>query len=347
MSRRRCLGMMIDIRLGICVQTHKHTAGPPVDAVMLQIGSIRIGSLSPRMCISVRLYSSGSKSPRSTRKKGKGPTNNQEFNKMKPKIAPSTNELLQDFLQAIATNQRASDKCNSVDVGAIAKKNPQEKSKMSHQDASQDKIVIKSMDLLRDFVNMKGQPSQKFAKSITQTNRRSARIRHTESLPQPANLNLFDEKSFQDYAIDESAYKNDVFNEINALEASAYRAKSTYNHFEELIQWTLEGKLWKFPINNEQEWVEELNTPFHEHVFLNRYLRTKKSAAKHPAPLKAFMDLVCAGLGQNPYITAQQKREHLEWFEGYFANKIKDIQAALDEERRIAEAEAKVRSTKS
>lgn len=71
-------------------------------------------------------------------------------------------------------------------------------------------------------------------------------------LPQPAKLNLFDEKSFQDYAVDESAYKNDVFNEINALEASAYRAKSTYNHFEELIQWTLEGKLWKFPINNEQ-----------------------------------------------------------------------------------------------
>lgn len=59
------------------------------------------------------------------------------------------------------------------------------------------------------------------------------------------------------------------------------------------------------------------------------------------------MDLVCAGLGQNPYITTQQKREHLEWFEGYFANKVKDIQAAVDEERRIAEAEVKVRSTKS
>ncbi|VUZ49219.1 unnamed protein product [Hymenolepis diminuta] len=33
MSRRRCLGMMIDICLDIYVQTHKHTAGPPVDTV--------------------------------------------------------------------------------------------------------------------------------------------------------------------------------------------------------------------------------------------------------------------------------------------------------------------------
>lgn len=120
--------------------------------------------------------------------------------------------------------------------------------------------------------------------------------------------------------------------------------------------------MWKFPINNEQgkfhrsthfifvlnlDWYEELNTPFHEHVFINRYLKNKKAGVKNPAPLKAFMDLVCAGLGQNPYITAEQKREHLQWFEGYFATKVKDIQAAVDEEKRIAEAEAKARSAKS
>lgn len=94
------------------------------------------------------------------------------------------------------------------------------------------------------------------------------------------------------------------------------------------------------------DWTEELNTPFHEHVFLSRLLKNKSAGTKNPAPLKAFMDLVCAGLGQNPYISAQQKREHLAWFEGYFASKIKDIEAAVEEEKRIAEAEAKAREIK-
>ncbi|KAM3185982.1 hypothetical protein ACTXT7_005282 [Hymenolepis weldensis] len=34
MSRCRSLGVMIDTRLGIYVQTHRHTAGPPVDTLM-------------------------------------------------------------------------------------------------------------------------------------------------------------------------------------------------------------------------------------------------------------------------------------------------------------------------
>ncbi|KAM3178216.1 hypothetical protein ACTXT7_003022 [Hymenolepis weldensis] len=33
MSRCRILGVMVDIRLGIYVQTRKHTAGPPVDTI--------------------------------------------------------------------------------------------------------------------------------------------------------------------------------------------------------------------------------------------------------------------------------------------------------------------------
>ena len=55
----------------------------------------------------------------------------------------------------------------------------------------------------------------------------------------------------------------------------------------------------------------------------------KKTAGKNPAFLKSFMELVCAGLGQNPYLSAKQKREHLQWFEGYFADKMKDIRATV------------------
>ncbi|KAM3175207.1 hypothetical protein ACTXT7_008982 [Hymenolepis weldensis] len=34
MFRRRCLGVMIDICLGIYVQTRKHAEGPPVDTIV-------------------------------------------------------------------------------------------------------------------------------------------------------------------------------------------------------------------------------------------------------------------------------------------------------------------------
>lgn len=51
------------------------------------------------------------------------------------------------------------------------------------------------------------------------------------------------------------------------------------------------------------------------------------------------MELVCAGLGQNPYISAQEKLDHVAWFDGYFASKVEHIQAAVEEEKRLANAE--------
>ncbi|KAM3176237.1 hypothetical protein ACTXT7_006935 [Hymenolepis weldensis] len=41
MSHLRCLGVMINICLGIYVQTRKHTAGPPVDTIILSISEIK------------------------------------------------------------------------------------------------------------------------------------------------------------------------------------------------------------------------------------------------------------------------------------------------------------------
>lgn len=52
------------------------------------------------------------------------------------------------------------------------------------------------------------------------------------------------------------------------------------------------------------------------------------------------MELVCVGLAQNPYITTNQKNEHLTWFEGYFADKVKQIELAVQEEQLLAKDEA-------
>jgi hypothetical protein len=38
--------------------------------------------------------------------------------------------------------------------------------------------------------------------------------------------------------------------------------------------------------------------------------------------IRQFMELVCVGLGRNPYWTAQQKLEHIEWFRTFFHEKM-------------------------
>lgn len=57
--------------------------------------------------------------------------------------------------------------------------------------------------------------------------------------------------------------------------------------------------------------------PFHEHVFLERHL---EPWCPPRGPVRHFMELVCAGLQGNPYITVEKKREHIRWFRDYFLN---------------------------
>ncbi|XP_077977292.1 uncharacterized protein LOC144432869 [Glandiceps talaboti] len=89
------------------------------------------------------------------------------------------------------------------------------------------------------------------------------------------------------------------------------------NGFEEMIQWTKEGKLWIYPIDNEQGLDEEKSVGFHEHVFLEHLLK----GFPKKGPLRHFMELVVTGLSKNAYITVQQKKDHVEWFRQYFKEK--------------------------
>ncbi|XP_070812119.1 small ribosomal subunit protein mS31 isoform X1 [Pituophis catenifer annectens] len=96
------------------------------------------------------------------------------------------------------------------------------------------------------------------------------------------------------------------------------------NGFEEMIQWTNEGKLWEFPINNEVGL--EIDGEFYEHIFLDKHL------ADFPkeGPIRHFMELVTCGLSKNPYLSVKQKVEHIQWFRDYFKEKeqlLKEIEA--------------------
>nr|XP_031833353.1 28S ribosomal protein S31, mitochondrial [Nomia melanderi] len=90
------------------------------------------------------------------------------------------------------------------------------------------------------------------------------------------------------------------------------------NGFQEMIQWTEEKKLWRFPIDNEQGMEEEHKIHFSEHVFLERHL-TGWCPSK--GPIRHFMELVCVGLSQNPYLTVKEKYDHIMWYKEYFENK--------------------------
>ncbi|XP_014473064.1 PREDICTED: 28S ribosomal protein S31, mitochondrial [Dinoponera quadriceps] len=106
-----------------------------------------------------------------------------------------------------------------------------------------------------------------------------------------------------------------------ALEQRELKALTTYspaNVFQEMILWTEQGKLWKFPIDNEQGMEEEQNVHFSEHVFTERYL---KGWCPTAGPIRHFMELVCVGLSKNPYMTVQEKINHIMWYKDYFKSK--------------------------
>ncbi|XP_063857067.1 small ribosomal subunit protein mS31-like [Scylla paramamosain] len=95
---------------------------------------------------------------------------------------------------------------------------------------------------------------------------------------------------------------------LHELEQSMQHPPS--NAFVEMIQWTKQGKLWTFPIDNEAAGlVEEMKVGFHEHVFLERHL---EGWCPKRGPIRHFMELVCTGLSKNP---------HLEWYKNYFNQK--------------------------
>lgn len=72
---------------------------------------------------------------------------------------------------------------------------------------------------------------------------------------------------------------------------------------------------------------DELNTSFVEHVFLEEHLDPwcpKKGAVRN------FMELVCTGLSQNPYLSVEEKHEHIKWYRNYFEEKRDILTRVID-----------------
>ncbi|NWR73542.1 RT31 protein, partial [Centropus unirufus] len=105
-----------------------------------------------------------------------------------------------------------------------------------------------------------------------------------------------------------------------AKEIAAITAQPPRNGFEEMIQWTKDGILWEFPIDNEVGMDD--GAEFHEHIFLEKHLENFPKQG----PIRHFMELVICGLSKNPYLSVKQKIEHIEWFHNYFEEKKEFLQ---------------------
>ncbi|NXC46999.1 RT31 protein, partial [Penelope pileata] len=105
-----------------------------------------------------------------------------------------------------------------------------------------------------------------------------------------------------------------------AKEIAAVTEQPPRNGFEEMIQWTKEGILWEFPIDNEVGMDDDAE--FHEHIFLEKHLKDFPKQG----PIRHFMELVICGLSKNPFLSVKQKIEHIEWFRNYFEEKKEFLQ---------------------
>ncbi|XP_075585085.1 mitochondrial ribosomal protein S31 isoform X1 [Dermatophagoides farinae] len=146
-------------------------------------------------------------------------------------------------------------------------------------------------------------------------------------------LSIFDPKGI--YLTDQT-YKNSLWHKLTERELELFLERPPKNLFEEMIKLTDDGKLWQYPIDNEQGnsinvcYQNECNffllplgldheesVPFYDHVLLDNLL----NEFPQRGPVRQFMELVLLGLSQNPYITVQRKRETIQFYKNFFEEK--------------------------
>ncbi|NWW55662.1 RT31 protein, partial [Ifrita kowaldi] len=145
--------------------------------------------------------------------------------------------------------------------------------------------------------------------------RSSAQSIDSRSLRVGKRLNIFTKASTEPEDALKTVSSPTIWDLEFAKEVAAVTAQPPRNGFEEMIQWTKEGILWEFPIDNEVGMEDDAE--FHEHIFLDKHLE----GFPKEGPIRHFMELVICGLSKNPYLSVKQKVEHIEWFQKYFEEK--------------------------
>lgn len=130
-----------------------------------------------------------------------------------------------------------------------------------------------------------------------------------------SKLSKYGNSGLFSYAQDETkVIPLEIWNKVSRYDLKHSYIQLPWNGFQELIMLTEQGKLWKFPIDNEIG-MKEKNVPFEEHVFLDEYIEG------FPKDTQAFMGFVVSGLANNHWMTAERKREIIKFYKQYFEKK--------------------------
>lgn len=119
-----------------------------------------------------------------------------------------------------------------------------------------------------------------------------------------------------DYAFNKK-YSKKLTSKRLKLWSSSLQDQLPSNGFEDLIRLTEEGKLWKYPIDNEQGLDAEKGVPFEDHVFLDHLLEDFPQNDY----IQSYMQLVIAGLGKNYWMTVERKHEIVRFYKEFFEEK--------------------------
>lgn len=78
---------------------------------------------------------------------------------------------------------------------------------------------------------------------------------------------------------------------------------------------------------------KEAAISFTQHIFLDEHL---DPWCPHEGPVRHFMELVSIGLSRNPYLTVDEKIEHILWYREYFEEKKDKLRAMMEKGRDTA-----------
>ncbi|KAM6983545.1 small ribosomal subunit protein mS31 [Tautogolabrus adspersus] len=186
-------------------------------------------------------------------------------------------------------------------------------------------VIIADMKVGKSYNRQSGQPANQIrfdedGKGYTQERGITAElngVRRRRALFSGKRLNVFSPATYE-AAVETTVARPTLWDMDFANQLSLSTNQLPRNGLKEMIQWTKEGKLWQYPINNEAGLEEEAGVSFHEHIYLDQHL---EEGFPSQGPVRHFMELVVAGLSKNPYLTVQQKKEHISWFRDYFHQK--------------------------
>uniref|UniRef100_D3TMC7 Small ribosomal subunit protein mS31 n=1 Tax=Glossina morsitans morsitans TaxID=37546 RepID=D3TMC7_GLOMM len=191
----------------------------------------------------------------------------------------------------------------------------------------QEDVVYSRSDYIKRSIQAKQQQDNRWEK------RRPISSPKREAEVFTGSVNLFGMKSMGIFAQPSNLKVSpDMLKTWSHLQQHALKLQTSHppaNYYEKMALWTEQGKLWRFPIDNEQDWGEERDVDFSEHIFLEQHL---ESWCPKQGPIRHFMELVCVGLSKNPHITAKDKKAHILWYRDYFQSKKEILKDLLNKE---------------